>query len=162
MEKKRKMGHQMQQGGTSSRPRYSAPSVSPVSRPVQQQQQQQQIMPPANQGYQTPQHLIQRPNVHTPQTVPQTPQRNITGQKSGVVGPCYSCGQTGHLANRCTQRRSNQTPATPANNTQNRNTNTAPTPARQNYARAHVNHVALEQAQEAADAMLGTFLAHDN
>ena len=39
MEKKRKLGRQVQQGGSSSRPRYSDPSVNPINRPIQHPQQ---------------------------------------------------------------------------------------------------------------------------
>jgi hypothetical protein len=45
----------------------------------------------------------------------------------------------------------------------NRNTNnSATTPARQNQARAHVNHVVVEEAQVAPDIIIGMILINDN
>jgi hypothetical protein len=79
------------------------------------------------------------------------------------VGPCYSCGQTGHYANRCPRKQANQTLAPVTNQNLNRNTNnSATTPARQNQARAHVNHVAVEDAQIAPDIIIGMILVNDN
>ena len=40
--RKRKMGHHGQQGGSSSKPRFNAPPTGYMNRPVQPQQQQQQ------------------------------------------------------------------------------------------------------------------------
>jgi hypothetical protein len=79
------------------------------------------------------------------------------------VGPCYSCGQSGHYANRCPRKPANQTPAPVTNQNINRNANNnASTPARQNQARAHVNHVAVEDAQAAPDVIIGMILINDN
>jgi hypothetical protein len=47
--------------------------------------------------------------------------------------------------------------------TPNRNAiNSATTPVRQNQARAHVNHVAMEDAQDAPDVIIGMILVNDN
>jgi hypothetical protein len=79
------------------------------------------------------------------------------------VGLCYSCGQTGYYANRCPRKQANQTPAPGTNQNLNRNANnSATTPARQNQARAHVNHVAVEDAQAALDDIIGMILVNDN
>jgi predicted aspartyl protease len=79
------------------------------------------------------------------------------------VGPCYSCGQSGHYANRCPRKQANQTPIPGTNQNINRNANnSASTPARQNQARAHVNHVAVEDAQAALDAIIDMILVNDN
>jgi hypothetical protein len=79
------------------------------------------------------------------------------------VGPCYSCGQTGHYANRCPRKQANQTLAPVTNQNLNRNTNnSATTPTRQNQARAHVNHVVVEDAQIAPDVIIGMILVNDN
>jgi hypothetical protein len=79
------------------------------------------------------------------------------------VGPCYSCGQTGHYANWCPRKQANQTPAPGTNQNLNRNANnSATTLARQNQAHAHVNHVAVEDAQAAPDVIIGMILINDN
>jgi hypothetical protein len=68
-------------------------------------------------------------------------------QNTSVVGPCYSCGQTGHYASRCPRKQANQTPALGTNQNLNHNANnSATTLARQNQARPRVNHVAVEDA----------------
>jgi hypothetical protein len=66
-------------------------------------------------------------------------------------------------ANRCPRKPANQTPAPGTNQTINRNANnSASTPTRQNQARAHVNHVAVEDAQAAPDVIIGMILVNDN
>jgi hypothetical protein len=40
--------------------------------------------------------------------------------------------------------------------------NNASTPARQNQARAHVNHVSVEDAQAASDIIIGMILINNN
>jgi hypothetical protein len=47
------------------------------------------------------------------------------------------------------------------NQTPNRSTNTT-TSARQNQVRAHVNHMAMEDAQEAPNVIIGLILVNDN
>jgi hypothetical protein len=84
-------------------------------------------------------------------------------QNTSVVGPCYSCGQTGHYANRCPRKQASQTPAPGSNQNLNRNANnSATTPARQNQAHARINHVAVEEAQVAPDIIIGMILVNDN
>jgi hypothetical protein len=79
------------------------------------------------------------------------------------VGPCYSCGQSGHYGNRCPRKQTNHTLALGTNQNVNHNANnSASTPARQNQARAHVNHVAVEDAQAALDIIIGMILVNDN
>jgi hypothetical protein len=79
------------------------------------------------------------------------------------VGPCYSCGQSGHYANRCPRKQANHTPAPSTSQNLNHNTNnSATTLARQNQARARVNHVAVEDAQTALDVIIGMILVNDN
>jgi hypothetical protein len=117
----------------------------------------------AGQGFQTPQRQIQRPNFQSPHSAPPPPQRNNNAQNSGVVGPCYSCDQIGHYANRCPRKQANQTPAPGTNQNVNRNANnSASTSARQNQAHARVNHVAVEDAQAALDVIIGMILVNDN
>jgi hypothetical protein len=84
-------------------------------------------------------------------------------QNTSVVGPCYSYGQTGHYAIRCPRKQANQTSAPGTNQNLNHNTNNSvTTPARQNQARAHVNHVAVEEAQAALDVIIGMIIVNDN
>jgi hypothetical protein len=79
------------------------------------------------------------------------------------VGPCYSCGQSGHYANWCPRKPVNQTLAPGTNQNINRNANnSASTPARQNQAHARVNHVAVEDSQAAPDIIIGMILISDN
>jgi hypothetical protein len=79
------------------------------------------------------------------------------------VGPCYICGQTGHYTNWCPRKQANQTPAPGTNQNLNRNANnSATTLARQNKAHAHVNHVAVEDAQVAPDIIICMILVNDN
>jgi hypothetical protein len=79
------------------------------------------------------------------------------------VGPCYSCGQTGHYVVRYPRKQANQTPAPGTNKNLNCNANNnTTTQARQNQAHAHVNHVAVEDAQAALDVIIGMILADDN
>jgi hypothetical protein len=79
------------------------------------------------------------------------------------VGSCYSCGQNGHYANRCPRKQATQTPAPGTNQNLNHNANnSATTPARQNQARAHVNHVAVEEAQAAPNFVIGMIIVNDN
>jgi hypothetical protein len=79
------------------------------------------------------------------------------------VGPCYSCDQSGHYANRCLRKPANQTPTPGTNQNINRiANNSASTPARQNQAHARVNHVAVEDAQAALDVIIGMILINDN
>jgi hypothetical protein len=116
----------------------------------------------AGQGFQTPQRQIQCPNFQSPHSTPPPPQRKNNAQNSGVVGPCYSCSQSGHYANRSPRKQPNQTPTPGTNQNVNCNTNnSASTLARQNQARTHVNHVAVEDAQESPDVIIGIILVND-
>jgi hypothetical protein len=106
---------------------------------------------------------IQRPNFQSPHSAPPLPQRSNNTQNTGVVGPCFSCGQSGHYANRCPRKSTNQMPAPGINQNINRSANNnASTPARQKQARTRVNHVAVEDAQAAPDVIIGMILVNDN
>jgi hypothetical protein len=115
------------------------------------------------QGFQTPQRQIQHTSFQSPRSAPPPPQRNSNAQNSRVVGPCYSYGQTRHYANQCPRKQANQTPAPGTNLYLNHNANnSATTLARQNQVCAHVNHVAVEDAQAAPDVIIGMILINDN
>jgi hypothetical protein len=63
----------------------------------------------------------------------------------------------------CLRKQAKQTPALDTNQNLNRNANnSATTPARQNQARAHVNHVTMEDVQSALDVIIGMILVNDN
>jgi hypothetical protein len=132
-----------------------------VFRPVQQSAQPG--MQATGQGFQTLQRQIQCPNFQSPRSAPPPPQRSNNVQNTSVVGPCFSCGQSGHYANRCPRKSTIQMPAPGTNQNTNRSANhNASTPARQNQAHARVNHVAVEDAQAAPDVIIGMILVNDN
>jgi hypothetical protein len=103
------------------------------------------------------------PNFQSPRSAPPPPQRSNNVQNTGVVGPCFSCGQSGHYGNRCPRKSTIQMPAPGTNQNINRSANhNASTPARQNQARAHVNHVAVEDAQAAPNVIIDMILINNN
>ena len=167
MDRKRKSERQTQQGSSSSKhTRFGSSSAGPTFRPGQQVNQYR--TQPAGQGFTTPQRqVMQRPNNSQPmRTGNQNMQRTQTNQganqNTAVNRRCYNCGEEGHFANQCPkprQQSANNQVQTPVSN---RNANSAPATARQNYARGRVNHVAVEAAQEAPDVVLGMFLVNAN
>jgi hypothetical protein len=160
MEQKRKM-HRTGPQGRNTRVCVGSSSQGPNFRPGQQTGQFR--MQAMGQGFQTPQCQIQCTSFQSPRSTPSPQQRNSNAQNSGVVASCYSCGQTRHYDNRCSRKQANQTPAPGTNQNLNYNANTsATTPARQNQAHAHVNHVAMEDAQAASDVIIGMILVNDN
>jgi hypothetical protein len=74
-------------------------SQGPVFRPGQQSGWPR--VQAEGQGFQSPQRQIQHPNFQSPRSTPPPPQRNNNAQNPSVVGPCCSCGQSEHYANRC-------------------------------------------------------------
>jgi hypothetical protein len=101
-------------------------------------------------------NLFQTPNTRnqSAQGTPTTP--NATPNKVNTT--CFNCGQKGHYANRCPNRRksSTPTPGTPA--PPNRNGDSTPIQAQQNYAQGTVNQVTMEETQNAPTVVPGTSL----
>jgi hypothetical protein len=107
--------------------------------------------------------VIQHPNnIQTPAAGNQSVQRTqATQDPQQADRRFYNCGEKGHYANRCPN------PCTCANQT----ATTTPVPtsgansvlvaAKQNYAHGRVNHVAVEEAQEAPNVVIGMFFVND-
>jgi hypothetical protein len=73
---------------------------------------------------------------------------------------CYACGENGHFANQCSNPRTRPHTATPTP-ASTRGANSVPVAAKQNYARGRVNHVAVEEAREAPNVVIGLFSIND-
>jgi hypothetical protein len=161
MECKRKLVHQ-QQPGSSSRPRVAMPSAGPMFRPAQPLFQPRPQV--AGQGYCTPQrHVMPHPcTSQTPIAGNQNVQRTQAAQNplSGEQR-CFTCGEKGHFADQCPNLR-NRPPLTAASTpTPTRGANFVPVAARKNYVCAKINHVVVEEAQEAPDVVIDMFSVND-
>jgi hypothetical protein len=161
MERERKMGHQ-QQPGSSSRPRVATPSTGPVFRPAQPLFQPRPQL--AGQGYSTPQRqAMPRPSTsQTPIVGNQNVQRTQAAQNP-LPGEwrCFTCGEKGHLANQCPNPCNRPPMAAASTPAPTRGANFVPVAARQNYVHGKVNHVTVEEAQEAPDVVIGRFFVND-
>jgi hypothetical protein len=161
MERKRKMGHQ-QQPGSSSRPRIATPSAGPVFHPAQPLFQPRPQL--AGQGYSMPQRqAMTRPSTsQTPIAGNQNVQRTQAAQNP-LPGEqsCFTCGEKGHLANQCPNPRNRPPMAAASTSAPTRGANSIPVAARQNYVSGKVNHVVVEEAQEAPNVVIGTFFVND-
>jgi hypothetical protein len=160
MERKCKLVCQYQPG-SSSRSRVEPPSARPVFHPAKPQFQPRSQS--AGQGFSTQQRqMIQCPNnFQTPATGNQNVQRT-----QAALNPmqserkCYACGEKGHFANQCPNLRTHPQTAAPTP-TSTRGANSVPIATKQNYARGRVNHIAVEEAQEAPDIVIGMFFVND-
>jgi hypothetical protein len=74
---------------------------------------------------------------------------------------CYNCGEKGHYANRCPNPCSHSNQIATATPAPTSGANSILVAAKQNYARGRVNHVIVEEAQEAPDMIIGMFFVND-
>jgi hypothetical protein len=118
----------------------------------------------AGQGYSTPQcQVIQCPNnSQTPAARNQSAQRTQAAQNP-LLGErkCYACGDKGHFANQCPNPCNCRPQTAVSSPAPNRGANFVPLVARQNYVRGKVNHIIVDEAQEALDVVIGTFFIND-
>jgi hypothetical protein len=75
---------------------------------------------------------------------------------------CFTCGEKGHFANQCPSQ-CNRPPQTAVSTpAPTHGANSIPATARQNYVRGKVNHVAVEEAQEPPNVVIGTFFVNES
>jgi hypothetical protein len=73
---------------------------------------------------------------------------------------CFTFGEKGHFANQCPNPRSRPPPTAVSTPTPSGGANSVHVAARQNYVRGKVNHVTVEEAQEAPDVVIGIFFVN--
>jgi hypothetical protein len=66
-----------------------------------------------------------------------------------------------NYTNRCLNSRTHANQSAIATPARTRGANSIPVAAKQNYARGRVNHVAMEEVQEAPDIVIGMFLVNN-
>jgi hypothetical protein len=107
--------------------------------------------------------VIQHPdNFQTPAARNQSVQRTQAAQNpSQGERKCYAYGEKGHFANQCPNPRNRPPQTVVSTPVPTRGSSTIPVAARQNYVCGKVNHVAVEEAQEALDMVIGMFFVND-
>jgi hypothetical protein len=107
--------------------------------------------------------VIQRPkNLQTPTAGNLSVQRTqATQDPQQADRRCYNCGEHGHYANRCPNPRTHVSQPAIATPAPTRGANSVHVAAKQNYAHGRDNHVAVEEAQEAPNVVIGMFLIND-
>jgi hypothetical protein len=74
---------------------------------------------------------------------------------------CFACGENDHFANWCPNSRPRINPPVAATPAPTHGANSVSVAAKQNYSHGKVNHVVVEEAQEAHDVVIGMFLIND-
>jgi hypothetical protein len=107
--------------------------------------------------------VIQRPNnLQTLVVGNQSVQRTqATQDLQQADRRCYSYGEQGHYANRCPNLRTRVNQPAISTPAPTRGANSVPVASKHNYARGRVIHVAVEEVQEAPDAVIDKFLIND-
>jgi hypothetical protein len=107
--------------------------------------------------------VIQRPNnFQTPAIGNQSVQRTQAAQNP-LQGErkCYACGERGNFANQCPNLHNYPPQTAMSTPAPTHGANYVPNAARQNYVCGKVNHVIVEEAQEAPDVVTGIFFIND-
>jgi hypothetical protein len=73
----------------------------------------------------------------------------------------FACGEKGHFANWCANSHPRFNPPIAATPTPFYGANSIPVAAKQNYTCGRVNHVVVEEAQEAPNIVIGMFLVNN-
>jgi hypothetical protein len=106
---------------------------------------------------------MQRPNnFQTPAAGNQSAQRSQAAQKP-LQGErkCYACGEKGHFANQCPNPRNRPPQTAVSTHAPTCGADSVPIATRQNYIHGKVNHVTVEEAQEAPDVVIGMLFVND-
>jgi hypothetical protein len=114
----------------------------------------------AGEGFSTPQcQVIQCPNnFQTPAAGSQNVQwTQATQDLSQANRKFFNCDEKGHYANRCPNPRTCASQPAIATPPPTHGANSVPVSTKQNYAHGRVNHVDVEEAQEAPDVVIGIF-----
>jgi hypothetical protein len=86
----------------------------------------------------------------------QAAQNRLSGERR-----CFACGEKGHFAYQCPSQHNHPPQTAMSTPTPTRGANSVPVAARENYVHGKVNHIAVEEAQEAPDVVMGTFFIND-
>jgi hypothetical protein len=118
----------------------------------------------AGKGYSTPQRqVVQCPNNFLAPAAENQGVKRAQAALNPLQGErkCYAYGEKCHFANQCPNPH-NCPPQTVASTpTPTRGANSIPVAARQNYVCGKVNHVVVEEAQEAPNVVIGMFFIND-